>query len=241
MSHKEHILAFLNDNLQQIDFGDSDAPRFNPNGYTPRSNLVDDVLFTQFHAGTEVIWRETAEYWNPDWVLGPDAGNRHRQVLPYALLTRIVDNVKQYGVYQRVKGIGEERLLKGHTMGFGGHLPGIDVKYDQHSGIDVWKSIVAGLAGEMQQEAGVDFNHVSLVSYVHKGYIMSTANEVDSLHFAIVMEVLVDPDYPVSVNEKGLDFKGWFSKEEVLKMHEELPKDVKFENWTRFIIEADAL
>ena len=242
MSHKEHIAVFLNQSLKDIrNPADPEGIVFNKAGFTKQQDFIDEVLFTKMHHATEIIWRDTAEFWDKSFDPTEGMWQRHRQILPYALLSKRINGVKMYGVYQRVKGIGETRLLKGHTMGFGGHLPGIDVKYDKHSGIDVIRSIIAGLGGELMQEAHVDLNDIGHVSHRFHGYIMADTNEVDALHFAFVMGVEVDEDYPVVVDEKGLAFKGWYSKEGIMHMHETLPVDVKFENWTRFIIEAGVL
>ena len=237
MSHREHILAFKAQPLSMLTQPDDAAtPAFNPMGYTPRSDYLDQILFQNFHHATEVIWRDTAEYWpegaEPTAYL-PD----HRQVLPYALLTRTVDGEKQYSVYQRVKGIGEERLLKGHSIGWGGHLSGKYVQYDADNGILVWESIIAGLKAEMDEECGVNTEAEGVTTTLH-GYIHSFASPVDALHLSVVLEVEVPADYAVSVTEQGLDFKGWYSLEQLKALWQELlGTEVKFESWSNFIID----
>lgn len=236
MSHREHILAFHAPALAAITAEDgTGAPAFNPYGFTPRSDYIDNILYNNMHHATEIIWRDTAEFW-PEAVLPAHHMPRHRQILPYALLSKMISGVKHYGVYQRVKGIGEERLLRGHSMGFGGHLPGSDVQYDKHCGIDVRPSIHAGLRGEMSQECHVDIDAPEVVVTTH-GYIHSYASPVDALHLSVVMEVEVPAHYTVLVNEKGLEFKGFFSREQIMHMHATLPKEIGFESWTKFLVE----
>jgi predicted NUDIX family phosphoesterase len=237
MSHREHILAFKALPLSLIMLPDDpNTPAFNPMGYTPRTDHIDQILFKNFHHATEVIWRDTAEYW-PEGVDPTSYTPDHRQILPYALLTRTVDGEKQYSVYQRVKGIGEERLLKGHSIGWGGHLAGKGVQYDDDEGILVWESILAGLKAEMGQECGVDTEAEGVVTTLH-GYIHSFASPVDALHLSVVLEVEIPADYVVSVTEKGLDFKGWYNIEQLKSLWTELKStDVKFESWSNFIIE----
>jgi predicted NUDIX family phosphoesterase len=236
MSHREHILAFLAPDLATIRAEhDNTLPAFNPLGFTPRSDYLDNILYNKFHHATEITWRDTAEYW-PEAVLPKDFVPRHRQILPYALLTKTINGEKHYGVYQRVKGIGEERLLRGHSMGFGGHLGGKFVKYDDHSGIDVRPSIVAGLASEMLEECHVDTS-ANGVCINHHGYIHSFASPVDALHLSVVLEVNVPEDYPVLVNEKGLVFKGFYTRAGIMELHATLPKEIGFESWTKFLVE----
>lgn len=234
MSHREHILAFKAQPLAALAV-------FNNAGFTPATDAISNVLFTQFHEHTETIWRETAEFWpeqNGKPVDPLSHQPSHRQILPYALLTRRVEGEKQTSVYQRVKGIGEERLLKGHSIGWGGHLAGKGIQYDDHEGIDVWPSILAGLKAEMAQECGVD-TEAEGVTVKLLGYIHSYASPVDALHLSVVLEVEVPGDYPVSVTEKGLNFKGWYNEAQLFALWQELKStDVKFESWSNFIFEA---
>lgn len=237
MSNKEHIMAFIGSELSVMRANGQNTPEaFRHGAFTPRSDYIDNILFNHMQYATEIIWRETAEFW-PE---GADpmlvAPCRHRQILPYAPLTKIVDGIKRYAVYQRVKGIGESRLLRGHSLGFGGHLTGKYAQYDDHGGIVVKTSIHAGLKAEMGEECHVDIDAPG-VQVIPWGYINSVASPVDALHFSYVVEVQVPEDYPVLVNEKGLSFKGFFTAEEVVQMHEELPKEIGFESWSRMLIE----
>jgi len=241
MSQREHILAFIGSELSVIRADGAGSPEaFRHNGFTPRTDHIDNVLFNNMQYATEIIWRETAEYWPEGANPLTESPCRHRQILPYAPLTQIAAGVKRYAVYQRVKGIGESRLLRGHSIGFGGHLTGKYVQYDDHGGIVVQSSIHAGLKAEMAEECHVDIDAPG-VQVIPWGYINSVASPVDALHFAYVVEVQVPEDYTVLVNEEGLNFKGFFTKEEIEVMHEELPKEIGFESWTRMLIESGLL
>jgi predicted NUDIX family phosphoesterase len=237
MSHKEHILAFIGSELTVIRSNGEGTPEaFRHNAFTPRSDYVDNVLFNHMQYATEITWRDTAEFWPETANPLVDSPARHRQILPYAPLTQIAEGIKRYAVYQRVKGIGESRLLRGHSIGFGGHLTGKYAQYDDHGGIVFQTSVHAGLKAEMGEECHVDIDAPG-VQVIPWGYINSVMSPVDALHFSYVIEVQVPADYPVLVNEKGLNFKGFFTKEEIIQMHEELPKEIGFESWSRMLIE----
>lgn len=237
--HKEHILAFAASELAIIRKEDQVTEAFNSFGYTPADDHLNDVIFNKMQYATEVIWRDSAERWEEkyDSLKERPPYAKHRQILPYALLSKIVEGVKLYAVYQRVKGIGESRLLKGHSIGWGGHLTGCYVQYDSHGGIQVKESIYAGLAAEMMEEAQVDIADGRNTVH-HHGYIHSVLSPVDALHLGVVMEVQCGDDVDPVVDEEGLVFKGFKSAEELKAMHEELKgSGVDFENWSRFIIE----
>lgn len=225
----EHILAFLSSELAVINDGVSQDPyvsAWNDYGFTARTDHIDDVLQNNMAYAMRVIWR-------PDAEKEAVPGNPHRQILPYCVLSRIVNGEKQYAVYQRVKGTAESRLLGRHSIGFGGHITPEDfIVYD--GVIDYNGTVINGAARELREEAGVDICDGGNTTTTRLGYIHSVASEVDSLHFAAVLEITLSERVEVHTREEAMVFKGFATAEQLKAMALEF----EFENWSKFIIEA---
>ena len=196
--------------------------------FTPHTDELADIVFDQLQEHLAIIWRPRAEKELPD------APTTHRQFINYGLLTQVDEaGVKRYGVYRRVKGTAENRLLGRYSIGFGGH-PSIDDCYSHEGEIGVLGTLVQSLYRELKEEVGLDGDGSSFEDMNLVGYIHSVQSEVDSLHFAVVTEVELKRNAKIQARESSMQFMGFFTTAELKSQ----AVDNEFENWSKFIIDV---
>lgn len=143
----------------------------------------------------------------------------------------------EYYSYQRCKGIGEERLLGAHSIGFGGHMDEVAVIYDENNRIDFGLSLSSGALRELFEE--IDLDQADIVKAYYQamgrgeldfGVIYTPVDEVGSRHLGIVMIIRLDD---VETLEDELEHVGYLSLEELLS--DECYN--KFEPWSQFVLD----
>lgn len=177
-----------------------------------------------------------------------------RQILPYTVIAfhNQTDPLRplKYFNYQRGKGIGEARLAGDQSIGAGGHIDLVDVKFDEHSVIDLEATIFGALMRELSEELefcdehgvkvepevstelGARFDRPNLQPY---GFIRDDTNEVGQVHLGVVNVVYVPDTWTVTCREPEL-LTG-----ERATAAELLARGVKFENWSQMLLESFAI
>lgn len=171
--------------------------------------------------------------------LGLETDSTKRQLLPYVILTqKDKEGVKKYINYNRAKGSGEQRLLGGRSVGFGGHIEYNDIVGNNNlSGqIDLGKTILNSTDREMSEELTVKYNEYTLTvdQYLPimqlKYLILSDDEKVGIYHVGLVVEAEIHPDFVVSSEEDAIEMRESATAEELLAQPE-------LEDWSRLFLE----
>jgi predicted NUDIX family phosphoesterase len=184
----------------------------------------------------------------------------YRQFLPYMLISRMSAGVKEYLVYLRAKGTGEERLFGNASIGVGGHVDSNDTILDASNVLRFDQVIEMAHTRELFEELcygqrGTDVSTytsmdvmsptdgIRLSSYINNntsvhGYIVETPAigedgkiPVGLVHMAYVMEISLGDVIDATCNESAMELIGWMTSDQLAI------STLTFENWSKIIIE----
>lgn len=78
---------------------------------------------------------------------------QYRQILPYVILFRTLENGEtQFFPYRREETVGENRLAGNVSIGYGGHIDAPDVLFDDDGAIAFRETMVAAATRELKEE-----------------------------------------------------------------------------------------
>lgn len=79
---------------------------------------------------------------------------QYRQVLPYVVLYRTLENgERQYFAYRRTEKVGESRLAGNVSIGYGGHIDAVDTCWNDDDSINLRETMVSAVNRELEEEA----------------------------------------------------------------------------------------
>lgn len=227
MSKKELILvhptALINDLFPKEGF---------VTGTDLNDNFADIQLLEQrLDEGLSIQRREAVEN-NPAF----------RHLLPGVNLFRLNPQGKlELFVYQRVKGIGEERLLGKHSVLIGGHINVSHCHFhDSHSTLNLGMTIMYNVMEELCEElslgdkpfiqALIDDNVRAQPSIY--AYINDNSDEVGQRHLGVPMLMMIPYGYDPVCAESSAVTVG-FVEVDQLRTN---PEAYNFESWAKLII-----
>jgi predicted NUDIX family phosphoesterase len=110
----------------------------------------------------------------------------YKQLIPYLVLTRGRGDGRRVLAYQRRQKHTEQRLGGLWSVGFGGHIEPLD-RDDREVAVHGLLEVAA--RRELAEETGLPATGTPLLP---RGYINSDAEDVSSVHFGVVYEVVLD-------------------------------------------------
>jgi predicted NUDIX family phosphoesterase len=195
-----------------------------------------------------------------------ESDENHLQLLPYTIIAKKSDQGLKISTYQRTKQVGEQRIAKAISIGWGGHMDANMMAWmdNNESSILDWKetlrnALIAELAQEcrfIDTRTGEEVKPYQLINSVEDGgngecefdligFIYDRANEVGRVHLAIA-HILVVPEYINIEARPTVDNLGNETAPEHIYLGE-FPVDVfvdnkevqdKFEPWTKILVDA---
>lgn len=178
----------------------------------------------------------------------------YRQILPYVVFTQTSEEgTKKVIVYRRTSKVGESRLAKGASIGFGGHIDLVDVIYDPITSVvnleqTILKSTLRELSEELLITVGgapvrlvdMDIRHATqgiefLIDDLpgKKDNLAAGDVPVGQLHIGLVLKIELPSDWVVSCPEEELDIVGPVSLPEIYN-----DPTLEFEPWSKAIINS---
>lgn len=165
----------------------------------------------------------------------------YRQLIPYTVITVTTgDSERLYWSYQRMSGVGEQRLAGKVSVGFGGHIDLGSVVFTNDSVLDLDATIRLSCDREIEEEVRAQGEVVPLYSESkrHATTAALTAPEYDNrfilhhegvhaVHAGIVMTMDVSRDLKLSCAEEELQMLKPMTAWELLNGNYDL------ELWTR--------
>lgn len=160
--------------------------------------------------------------------------NRFRQLIPY-LVIRKGDKI---AAYKRTKTSGEGRLVASISVGFGGHMDGKDLVFDENSIIDLDATLNVAIERELQEELGDEFvakinqnsnNPIELTDYK----IIDDKRLVEQVHMGVVVFIDVPEDLELKAAEDKLEILGFLSADDIRAAGE-------LEPWSEYVLESFA-
>jgi len=163
--------------------------------------------------------------------------NLFRQLLPYMIFfCRTPDGKTLFYPYKRLPGIGETTLIDKVSVGYGGHVDGLDVIWTPESIVNVKKTLLACALREKFEEVRPQeemMNEWMAVTPELSGlFICSNANETDEKHLAVI--ILTEVPYGMvltCVEDDELEAMMPMSANDLLEGNYEL------ESWTKKYLE----
>lgn len=166
----------------------------------------------------------------------------YRHLLPGVNLFRVNPNGKlELFVYQRVKGIGEERLLGRHSVLIGGHINISHCQfYDNHSTLNLGMTIMYNVMEELCEELSLNdkpFIQALLDENIRSqpsiyAYINDNSDEVGQRHLGVPMLMMIPYGYEPVCSESSAVTVG-FVELDVLRANMD---SYNFEGWASLTI-----
>lgn len=165
-----------------------------------------------------------------------------RHLLPYIQLFRISDdNELELFVYQRVKGIGEERLLGRHSVGLGGHINVGHVQFhDGISQLNLGMTIIHNVMEELCEELKLgekNFIEGLLEQNIRSqpsiyGYLNDNSDEVGQRHLGITLLMMIPKGIEPEIAEESAVKVGWVKLSDLRANID----NYNFENWSKLVV-----
>lgn len=145
-----------------------------------------------------IVQREMAET-NPNF----------KQLIPYVMLR----NPKgEYLQYKRLGASGEKRLVGKTSIGFGGHIDALDVRYDHEGAVDLMETVGIAASRELREELDIVYPLVDKAI----GFILDDSTPVGRVHVGLLF-VIETGDSEIYVSpESGIDVQGWVHPDDLL-------------------------
>lgn len=167
-----------------------------------------------------------------------------RQLLPYVVITQTDhEGTRRVFSYQRTKGVGENRLLGNHSIGFGGHIDFGDVIAEgEDSIIDLWSTVIGSALRELTEELGLDeaFPDVEFLGEMLMqgawGTLVDDNNPVGQVHLGLAFHLELDPELTLNCQEDSLQMMPLARPGELLAAHHE--GRIVMENWSCMLLLA---
>lgn len=168
---------------------------------------------------------------------------RFRQLLPYIIIGCYVDGILWVAFYQRTKLVGESRLGKMFSIGWGGHIDLHDVLKDE-SVVKLMDTIDISTRREMYEEAQLHIttqneSYTAFSNYfplTELGVLCDREAEVGLVHLGLLQLIIVDPNFGFESKEKQeLIYNGFRPVTELAADVEANPG--KFEPWSEWSIQ----
>jgi len=211
----------------------------------PRPELTKEIIHSGYYVRRS--WCEE----NIDWL----------QLLPYIVFYKRVEGGIMIFVYQRGKGVGEERLAGNYSIGVGGHIN----PHDQYEyGPDaqdhgVRGAILRNIKREVGEEvsmfrAGSEIQITDLPGYDEANFANSITNrmvafldyassKVEKVHLGLFIGIEVPADVEIHTKEPELIDVGFMDLEELHRRRHEIYNEEfgggkPLENWSKAIVES---
>lgn len=161
-----------------------------------------------------------------------------KQALPYEVY--LVEDPDEFRpdlivLYQRAKTVGEEKLLGGFSIGFGGH---VNKEHDEVLNADATLNVDATIDKNIEREkseeviiALEDGRQIESVSE-HLGFINDNSNDIGQSHFAYLSVRRLPFGTVVTSNEPNQVIQGAFT------LHYLLNGGFAFENWSQIALDT---
>lgn len=167
--------------------------------------------------------------------------NTVRQLLPYVTLKNARGEVLPY---LRGKTVSEDRLANKVSIGFGGHIDGIDVHFSAKSVIDLMETVRKNLARELTEELVVfvegstnsedaDVDLLSSGTFSFKGFINDNSDQVGRLHLAMWFEFNLKEGLSAKSREVELITLPWQKPEGLMDM-----ESYTLESWSQLCLKG---
>lgn len=205
----------------------ADAAFFSQSGlFTPGITVIGENLWMTGIQSHLVVRERAALETNP----------HYRQLIPYVVLRqKPLQGKPKYFFYQRMKGVGEQRLAGNHSIGIGGHIESTDIKhYTTNNAIALEATIHDAMRRELIEEfdiraifeGDIPFEGFNGFSY---GTILDDSNEVGKVHAGLIYLVDVPDNLIVTSKETELEARGFETAEKLLE-------DSTMEGWTVLLL-----
>lgn len=163
-----------------------------------------------------------------------ETSESYRQLISYTVLRKPDGTIF---VYQRGKGVGEQRLAGDYSCGIGGHVEVSDVIWANNEPnlvetvrISVWR--------ELYEECGLTPSETKAEDINLCYFINDNSNPVGRVHLGLVAIVSVEQDFEATMQEVELEAYGWKSASEIANLE-------GAENWTtlvaQYIVDREAI
>lgn len=190
-----------------------------------------EALEAALDDGLSIVRREAAE---------ENLSLRH--LLPYVQVYRVnAEGELEVFVYQRTKGIGEERLLGRHSIGLGGHVNVSHAQFhDSHSKLNLGMTIMYNVMEELCEELtlndkpfieGLLEQNIRAQPSIY-GYINDNSDAVGQRHLGVTMLMMIPGHYEPEMGETS-SLKVGFVKVTDLRAN---PDAYNFENWSKLLL-----
>lgn len=155
-----------------------------------------------------------------------ETSESYRQLISYIVLRKPDGTIF---VYQRGKGVGEDRLVGNYSCGIGGHVDVSDVIWVGNEP-DLVETLRISVWRELHEECGMMPSETRPEAINFCYCINDNSNPVGRVHLGMVAIVSVEQDFEVTLKEAELVAYGWKSPTEVASLE-------GAENWTTRVVQ----
>jgi predicted NUDIX family phosphoesterase len=145
----------------------------------------------------------------------------YKQVIPYVVLSQIIDDDFYIYTYYRTKNGAEPRLHNLCSIGIGGHINPIDGKSNESYGMAMHR--------ELMEEVNITGDWHSKVI----GCLYDDSNEVGKVHFGIVHLAVLKSRNIVTIKEDKLARGSFMPSRYLINNDVEAHPILNLENWSK--------
>ncbi|MEL0637601.1 hypothetical protein V6259_12605 [Marinomonas sp. TI.3.20] len=157
-----------------------------------------------------------------------ESSKHFRQLISYC---PIINKKGEVLVYLRKKGGNESGLHDLHSIGFGGHVDGVEAQFNSAGGIELEPTLLQAIERELDEELKLNLNALE-VEHLAGKYILSNENSVDAVHLGAVSFIRYDgPTYNGEVDVIGI--KGFYPLSDLAQFN--------LESWSSLLAESSEL
>jgi predicted NUDIX family phosphoesterase len=179
-----------------------------------------------------------------------EPNGNYRQLLPYTVVRRRdSDGEMRYLAYERTQRVGEQRLAGKVSIGFGGHIDGADVVYDDggKSIINLSATIMDSAIRERREELKVKgerdaFHGICVLDDLPITWgeqFITQQSSPERMHLGIVMFINLPPDIECECAEAELLTLGMKTASELMAAH--LRGDITLEAWSELLLGTELI
>jgi predicted NUDIX family phosphoesterase len=201
--------------------------------------VVDNDILSEISNGFNIEYSSNSlnKILNNSYFTERDAAEKDytkRQIIPYVIVSKGINEYRKILVYERTKKSGEDRLHKKVSIGFGGHINPIDGNKDL-----IYDCIIRELKEEL--DITVDIDDI----FCH-GFIKLSEVDVDKVHLGVVFEANIDPCIELK-EEDSVNLVGWVELNKLFSiissgkyfdnlLQKYVNSEFEFESWTSCIL-----
>lgn len=168
---------------------------------------------------------------------------QYRQLLPYVIIRKASTTPNEfiYYPYQRLNGVGEEKLAGMVSIGYGGHIDLNDIIVDSNSVIDLRQTIFDATERELDEEVVLNGTPPLIRTEFDKNiqfdntFIVDSSVEVNKFHAGIIMTNTIASYRNIDTKEKELKFLQPMTAKELLE------SGLPLESWTEIYLRAQMI